>query len=105
MHEAPIGHRIGQQIHHAVVLHCQRVGYFARHAIRQDLSQILISTQWSVCIVIAFRRFAEATIEISDDGGCIRVGGLPCGGAFDFYALFRLDAFKPGKALPCSPKK
>lgn len=26
-------------------------------------------------------------------------------GAFDFYALFRLDAFKPGKALPCVPKK
>ncbi|WP_240327532.1 amidohydrolase family protein [Burkholderia sp. IDO3] len=28
-----------------------------------------------------------------------------CRGAFDFYALFRLDAFKPGKALPCVPKK
>ncbi|WP_425112263.1 NAD-binding protein [Burkholderia anthina] len=25
-------------------------------------------------------------------------------GAFDFYTLFRLDALKSGKALPCGPK-
>jgi hypothetical protein len=66
--------RIVQQIHHAVVLHCERLRYFPRFTPRQHQIEILINPQGPVRVEIALWGLRKARVVRRDERRCVGVG-------------------------------